>query len=154
MRYIRNTVAAVATASALLLTGTTATAVAQDRPAQPAQPAKTKSLYAPSALVLSFGRGDDAATATVERAVTLTCAPRPGGSHPSPAAACTELLIVNGEFSALAEQKSHKMCTRQWNPVVLSARGVWQGKHVDWSATYGNECEMEGSMAKGTVFAF
>ncbi|WP_327324348.1 subtilase-type protease inhibitor [Streptomyces sp. NBC_01210] len=157
MRYIRNTVAAVATASALLLTGTTAMGVAQARPtqpAQPAQPANAKSLYAPSALVLSFSRGEDAATATVERAVTLNCAPRPAGTHPAPAAACAELSAVNGEFAVLTEKPSHKTCTRQWSPVVISAQGVWQGKHVTWSATYGNECEMEGSMAGGKVFAF
>ncbi|WP_328676494.1 subtilase-type protease inhibitor [Streptomyces sp. NBC_00322] len=156
MRYIRNTVAAVATASALVLTGTTATGVAQAaQPTQPTQqPVQAKSLYAPSALVLTIGMGETAATATVERAVTLTCAPRPDGTHPSARAACTELRTVDGQFSALAEETSHKMCTRQWNPVVISAQGVWQGKRVDWSTVYGNPCEMEGSMGDGAVFAF
>ncbi|MET7617109.1 subtilase-type protease inhibitor [Streptomyces sp. NPDC005408] len=151
MRYIRNTVAAAATTSALLLTGTTATGVAQ---AQPTQQTQAKGLYAPSALVLTIGMGETAATATVERAVTLTCAPRPDGTHPSPATACKELSSVDGKFAALAEQPSHKMCTRQWNPVVITAQGVWQGKRVAWSKMYGNPCEMEGSMADGTVFAF
>ncbi|TQK45307.1 subtilisin inhibitor-like [Streptomyces sp. SLBN-118] len=157
MRYIHNTVAAVATASALLLTGTTATGVAQaaqptQQPAQ--QPVQAKSLYAPSALVLTIGMGETAATATVQRAVTLTCAPRPEGTHPSAAAACTELRTVDGQFTALAKKESHKMCTRQWNPVVITAAGVWQGKRVDWSALFGNPCEMEGSMADSTVFSF
>ncbi|HET6355532.1 subtilase-type protease inhibitor [Streptomyces sp.] len=159
MRYIRNTVAAVATASALVLTGTAATGAAQA--AQPTQrtqptqqPAQAKSLYAPSALVLTIGMGETAETATVSRAVTLTCAPRPDGTHPAAAAACTELFIVDGQFSALGEKTSHKMCTRQWNPVVISAQGVWQGKRVDWSAMYGNPCEMEGSMGDGSVFNF
>ncbi|MEU3920037.1 subtilase-type protease inhibitor [Streptomyces sp. NPDC029004] len=156
MRYIRNTVAAVATASALVLTGTAATGAAQAaQPTQPAQqPAQAKSLYAPSALVLTIGMGETAETATVSRAVTLTCAPRPDGTHPAAAAACTELFIVDGQFSALGEKTSHKMCTRQWNPVVISAQGVWQGKRVDWSAMYGNPCEMEGSMGDGSVFNF
>ncbi|WP_406304362.1 subtilase-type protease inhibitor [Streptomyces sp. NBC_00879] len=156
MRYIRNTVAAVATASALVLTGTAATGAAQAaQPTQPTQqPAQAKSLYAPSALVLTIGMGETAETATVSRAVTLTCAPRPDGTHPAAAAACTELFIVDGQFSALGEKTSHKMCTRQWNPVVISAQGVWQGKRVDWSAMYGNPCEMEGSMGDGSVFNF
>ncbi|WP_356706926.1 SSI family serine proteinase inhibitor [Streptomyces sp. NPDC006475] len=25
------------------------------------------------------------------------------------------------------------MCTRQWDPVVVTATGVWQGQHVSWS---------------------
>lgn len=154
MRYILNTVAATATATALLLTGTAAASAAQAQPTQAAQPAQAKSLYSPSALVLTVGKGEDAATATVERAVTLNCAPRPSGTHPMPAAACMELLFVEGEFSALAEKPSTKPCTRQWAPVVVTAQGVWQGKRVAWSATFGNECEMEGSLAEGTVFAF
>ncbi len=44
--------------------------------------AAPSSLYAPSALVLTTGHGSDAATATPERAVTLSCAPH-GLGHPS-----------------------------------------------------------------------
>lgn len=150
MRYIRSTFAASAIATALLLTGTAATGVAQ---AQPAQPAQSDSLYAPSALVLSVGRGDNAATATVERAATLSCAPRPGGTHPSPASACKELRSVDGEFSALTAP-SERICTRQWDPVVVTATGVWEGKQVTWETTFGNACEMAGSMAESSVFAF
>ncbi|MYR62323.1 protease inhibitor protein, partial [Streptomyces sp. SID625] len=42
------------------------------------------SLYAPSALVLTVGHGDSAATAAPERAVTLSCAPTASGTHPAP----------------------------------------------------------------------
>lgn len=45
-------------------------------------------LYAPSALVLTMGHGESAMTVTPERAVTLTCAPGPSGTHPAAAAAC------------------------------------------------------------------
>lgn len=153
MRYSRNTFAASAIATALLLTGTAATGVAQAQPGQPAQPAQPASLYAPSALVLSVGKGDNAATATVERAVTLSCAPRPDGTHPSPASACKELRFVDGEFDALAEP-SERICTRLYDPVVVSATGVWEGKPVAWETTFGNACEMAGSMAESSVFAF
>ncbi|MFI1399388.1 subtilase-type protease inhibitor [Streptomyces sp. NPDC020681] len=148
MRYLRST---IATTAALFLSA----AAAGTAGAQPAaQPAGTNSLYAPSALVLTIGKGETAATATVQRAVTLTCSPRPEGTHPAPKAACAELHTVNGEFSALADTPSQKTCTRQWDPVVVTANGVWQGKHVTWSAMYGNMCEMEGSLADGTVFSF
>ncbi|MFI9584544.1 subtilase-type protease inhibitor [Streptomyces sp. NPDC052236] len=148
MRYIRTTLtaASIATATALVLTGTAAAGVAHAQPA---------GLYAPSALVLAIGKGERAATATVERAVTLNCAPRPTGTHPAPASACAELRSVDGRFAALTEEPSQKMCTRQWDPVVVTAQGVWDGKHVSWSATFGNACEMEGTLAESsTVFAF
>ncbi|NUK95005.1 protease inhibitor protein [Streptomyces lunaelactis] len=148
MRYIPNTIAATATVTALVLSGTAAMGVAQAQPAQPA------ALYAPSALVLTVGMGEESATATVERAVTLNCTPRANGTHPTPAAACTELRSVDGEFAELTESTSQKMCTREWNPVVITATGVWQGKHVTWSATYPNACEMRGSLAEGAVFPF
>lgn len=159
MRYIPNTLAAAATASALLLIGTATAGIAQAQtvtsaPAPAAQPARTQSLYAPSDLVLTIAKGEDVPTATVERAVTLTCAPRAKGTHPTPVSACTELKAVGGDFAALTRSPSHKACTRQWNPVVISAQGVWQGKYVTWSATYGNMCEMEASMGQGTVFSF
>ncbi|MFI2780521.1 subtilase-type protease inhibitor [Streptomyces sp. ALB3] len=140
-------IGAIATVSALIVTGTAAAGVAQARPAQPA------GLYAPSALVLSVGKGG-AAAATVQRAVTLNCAPRPGGSHPAPAAACAELHAVEGEFAQLTAPMPQGSCTRQWDPVTLDASGVWEGRRVSWSATFGNACEMHASLAEGPVFAF
>lgn len=140
-------IGAITTVSTLVLAGTAAMGVAQARPAQSA------GLYAPSALVLSVGKGD-AATATVQRAVTLSCAPRPGGTHPSPAAACAELHSVKGEFTQLTAPRPQGNCTRQWDPVVLDATGVWQGRRVSWSATFGNACEMRASLAEGPVFSF
>ncbi|MGW4231954.1 subtilase-type protease inhibitor [Streptomyces sp. NPDC004980] len=138
----------VATAvSVLVMSGTATMGVAQARPAQPA------GLYAPSALVLSVGRGD-ADVVTVERAVTLSCAPRPSGTHPAPAAACTELRAVDGEFTRLTVPRSQGNCTRQWDPVVLEATGVWQGRSVSWSTAFANACEMRASLGEGPVFAF
>lgn len=159
MRYIRTTLTAasiaITTASALVLTGTAAAGVAHAQPAQPAQASRPAGLYAPSALVLAISKGERAATATVERAVTLNCAPRATGTHPAPASACAELRSVGGRFGALTEEPSQKMCTRQWDPVVVTAQGVWDGKHVSWSATFGNACEMEGTLAENSmVFAF
>ncbi|MGW1882308.1 subtilase-type protease inhibitor [Streptomyces sp. NPDC001970] len=145
MRYIVSTFGATASAAALLL--------AVGGAAHAAPPAQPAGLYPPSALVLTVGKGDQAATATAERAVTLSCAPTPGGTHPSPKAACKELNAVDGEFGLLSRAVGGP-CTRQWDPVTITADGVWQGKRVSWSATYGNACEMHSSLTEAAVFAF
>ncbi|MGW8884648.1 subtilase-type protease inhibitor [Streptomyces sp. NPDC055749] len=150
MRYMLAKIGIALTGTALVVTGAMpmAMGIAQAQPAQPA------GLHAPSALVLTVSKGDTAATATVERAVTLSCAPRPDGTHPSPAAACAELRSVEGEFTQLTTSSSQRTCTRQWDPVVITASGAWQGRNVSWSTTFGNPCEMQGSLAEGAVFAF
>ncbi|MDQ0988486.1 subtilase-type protease inhibitor [Streptomyces sp. V2I9] len=147
MRRNLHAILATFTASTLLVGGLAA-ATAQ------AAPAKEKSLYAPSALVLGVARGEDPLTATVERAVTLSCAPTAEGTHPDPAAACEELAEVRGEFSELTAGPSNRTCTRQWDPVVVTAHGVWQGEPVQFSTTYGNACEMAGGTGGNAVFAF
>lgn len=110
---LRNSHAIFATITAsTLLFGGFATATAQ------AAPAKAESLYAPSALVLTVARGEDPLTATVERAVTLTCAPTAEGTHPDPAAACKELAEVRGKFSELTAY-------RRTAPVPVSGTRSW-----------------------------
>ncbi|MFF1295681.1 MULTISPECIES: protease inhibitor [unclassified Streptomyces] len=97
------------------------------------------SLYAPSALVLTVGHGESAALATPARAVTLTCAPTPSGSHPAAAAACAELRGAGGDFDALTG-RGDVLCTKQYDPVVVTVDGVWQGKRVSYERTFANEC--------------
>lgn len=115
-----------------------------------AAPTGGESLYAPSALVLSVTDGDDAATGTVLRAVTLVCAPRPGGTHPDPDAACAELQAYAPELDALAEPRPDAACTREWSPLTVTAEGVWQGRRMNYSYTYANPCALSNST--GTVF--
>ncbi|GAA0659993.1 protease inhibitor [Streptomyces thermospinosisporus] len=108
-------------------------------------------LYAPSALVLTVGHGENAMSATPERAVTLTCAPRPSGTHPAAASACDELRGVGGNLSALT-MRPGVFCTKQYDPVVVTVDGVWEGKRVSYERTFGNACVMN---AHGSaVFAF
>ncbi|MEI7031133.1 subtilase-type protease inhibitor [Streptomyces pratensis] len=151
MRHRRHAILATVTAATLLLAGS-ATATAQAAPA-PA-PEGAASLYAPSALVLTVARGQEPLTATVERAVTLSCAPRAEGTHPDPASACKELASVQGRFAELTAGPSNRTCTRQWDPVVVTAHGVWKGEPVEFATTYGNACEMAGSTNGSSVFAF
>ncbi|MEU6258373.1 protease inhibitor [Streptomyces sp. NPDC047043] len=97
------------------------------------------SLYAPSALVLTLGRGDSAAVATPQRAVTLSCAPTASGTHPAAALACAELRGAGGDLEALTA-RDDVSCTKEYDPVVVTVDGVWQGKRVSYERTFGNEC--------------
>lgn len=109
------------------------------------------SLYAPSALVLTFGHGENATTVAPERAVTLNCAPGASGTHPAATQACAELRGAGGNFDALTP-KDGATCTREYNPVLVTAQGVWQGKRVTYERTFGNECVKNAYV--GSVFAF
>ncbi|WP_200304832.1 protease inhibitor, partial [Streptomyces adelaidensis] len=104
----------------------------------------TSGLYAPSALVLTTGHGESAATVTPARAVTLTCAPKPSGTHPAPAEACAELRSSGGDLDALAG-RTGVMCNKQYDPVVVTVQGVWQGRRVAYERTFGNPCLKEAA---------
>ncbi|MEU1282195.1 subtilase-type protease inhibitor [Streptomyces sp. NPDC005805] len=117
-----------------------------------AAPAGAESLYAPSALVLTVTTGDETLDGTVLRAVTLDCAPAARGSHPAPRAACAELRAQAGRFEATVTPDPDIACTRQWDPVTVTADGVWEGKRVAYRHTFGNPC-MKGT-AKGVLFGF
>ncbi|MEU6807262.1 protease inhibitor [Streptomyces neyagawaensis] len=111
----------------------------------------TSGLYAPSAMVLTMGHGEDAAVATPERAVTLTCAPRPSGTHPAAVKACAELRSSDGDFSAL-NGTSGAFCTKQYDPVIVTVQGVWEGKRVAYERVFSNDCVKNS--ATSALFAF
>ncbi|WAZ25878.1 subtilase-type protease inhibitor [Streptomyces cinnabarinus] len=122
--------------------------------AAPAAPGPAPaSLYAPSALVLTVAHGESAALAAPERAVTLVCAPGAGasGTHPAAGEACAELRAAQGDFDALASA-DNMMCTREYDPVVVTVDGVWRGQRVSYERTYSNEC-VKSSLG-ASVFAF
>ncbi|MDQ1050570.1 protease inhibitor [Streptomyces sp. V4I2] len=107
--------------------------------------------YAPSALVLTLGHGDTAATVTPERAVTLTCAPTASGTHPAASAACAELRAADGDFDALTV-RGDVLCTKEYDPVVVTVDGVWRGQRVSYERTFANECVK--SFHGNSVFTF
>ncbi|WP_369174667.1 protease inhibitor [Streptomyces sp. R28] len=109
------------------------------------------SLYAPSALVLTVAHGDAATMSTPVRAVTLSCAPTPSGTHPDSASACAELRGVSGNFDALTARDG-MLCTKQYDPVIVTVDGVWQGRRVSYERTFANEC-VKGSYTT-SLFAF
>ncbi|MEU3712238.1 subtilase-type protease inhibitor [Streptomyces catenulae] len=161
MRYIVGVVALgtavvtgslATTAQATTPPVTTAAPAAVVAPAADHAQARSAGLYAPTALVLTVGQGEDRADAAVQRAVTLSCAPTASGTHPLPGTACTRLRAVDGEFERVTRTDDTKVCTREWNPVVVTADGVWQGRRIAYTHTFANSCELRS--AANTVFAF
>ncbi|WP_174250422.1 MULTISPECIES: SSI family serine proteinase inhibitor [Streptomyces] len=117
-----------------------------------AAPTGTQSMYAPSALVLSVIAGEDPAYGTVQRAVTLSCAPRAHGTHPSPARACADMRRHAADLDRIAEPGPGVDCTREWNPLTVTAEGVWQGRKFSYTHTYANPCGLYHTSS--TLFAF
>ncbi|NUP22971.1 MAG: plasminostreptin [Streptomyces sp.] len=113
------------------------------------------SLYAPSALVLTTGHGENAATTTAERAVTVNCAYTTSGTHPDPRQACADLDRVNGNLDRLATlraDETDRPCTKEYRPITVTLQGVWRGTRVDYEHTFANSClkETEGA----SLYAF
>ncbi|WP_377268137.1 subtilase-type protease inhibitor [Peterkaempfera sp. SMS 1(5)a] len=114
----------------------------------PAASAAPTGLYAPSALVLTLAPGRTADR--VSRAVTLSCAPTPSGTHPAPAKACARLAQSGGSLRALKGER--RFCPALADPVTVTADGVWRGRRVSYRETFGNHCALLS--ARGEVFDF
>ncbi|MEU0395348.1 subtilase-type protease inhibitor [Streptomyces sp. NPDC006208] len=84
------------------------------------------------------------------RGVLLHCSPLPGGAHPEPVAACAELAVARGDLDTLPGDPHP--CTKEYDPVTVSATGSWRGRPTAWHKTYSNACEL--SVATGAVFRF
>ncbi len=117
--------------------------------------ARPTSLYAPSAMVFTVAKGHSAATATVVRASTLSCAPTAQGTHPDPKAACAALNSTDGAFDRLlAAPNPDRACPMHYDPITVTADGVWQGSRVAWKHTFSNACAMSATLNGNAVFAF
>ncbi len=111
--------------------------------------------YAPSALVMTTGHGEKAATTAPERAVTVNCAYAPSGTHPNPRQACADLDRVNGDLDRLAtlrRNETGQFCTKEYRPIVVTVQGVWRGTRVNYEHTFANPCIKETQGA--SAFAF
>ncbi|WP_405761077.1 MULTISPECIES: subtilase-type protease inhibitor [unclassified Streptomyces] len=139
---VRHRIAAVTAAALLPLAG--ATGIAEAQPA---------SLYAPSAVVLAVAPGD--ASAAVSRATALSCAPTAQGTHPDPGAACAALTATAGNLDALlAAPDRNRACPMHYDPVTVTADGVWKGSRISWKHTFSNACTMSATLNGNAVFAF
>ncbi|MEU3751158.1 subtilase-type protease inhibitor [Streptomyces olivoreticuli] len=153
MRYITGGFAlgAALALGGLVAAGTTA-ANAAPAPAAQTQSLFPTSLFAPSSLVLTIGQGENRDSSGVQRAVTLTCTPKANGSHPDAKSACDQLRAADGDFDKTIAFKADTFCTKEWNPIVVTAEGVWQGKRVSYEHTFANPCMKRA--IQGTVFEF
>ncbi|HET6633859.1 MAG TPA: subtilase-type protease inhibitor [Streptomyces sp.] len=121
-------------------------------PAAAAQAAPAPSAATPSVLTLTVARGEHADSATPQRAVTLTCGDGiAAGTHPAPRAACDRLRAVHGDVTAL-QPEERTLCPMVYDPVVVTAVGVWQGRRVHYERTFANQCFARSQ--SGDVFAF
>jgi hypothetical protein len=103
----------------------------------------------PSALTLTVSKTD--APAAGPRTVLLVCSPTAGGTHPNAAAACGELAAAGGDFDRL-HGRPMRFCPMIYDPVTVSAEGVWNGASVSYRHTYPNSC---GALNRSQyVFAF
>ncbi|MER6216626.1 MULTISPECIES: subtilase-type protease inhibitor [unclassified Streptomyces] len=141
---MRHRLAAVSAAALLCLGGTTG--VARAEPASPS---------GPSALVLTLTRGD-ASSGTVLRAAVLSCAYTAEGTHPAPRAACDAVNATGGSFDRLltASSGAGRPCPKRFDPVTVTADGVWQGTRVSWKHSFANPCLMSAALKDDPVFAF
>ncbi len=139
---MRHRIAVVSATALLTLAG--ATGMAEAQPA---------SLYAPSAVVLTVAQGEDAAT--VVRASTVSCAPTAQGTHPDPKAACAALAATAGTLDTLlAAPDANRACPMHYDPVTVTADGVWKGSRISWKHTFSNTCTMSATLNGNAVFAF
>lgn len=113
--------------------------------AAPAGAAEPQPPTADQGLLLTIS-GDDN---TWIRGIRLRC-PDTHGRHPHGLAACDALTWARGDMDALPGDPH--ACTKQYNPVTVSATGTWRGGPVNWHKEFPNACTMDS--ATGPVFRF
>ncbi|AZM51401.1 protease inhibitor SIL-V5 [Streptomyces sp. WAC 01529] len=97
-------------------------------------------------LILTVSGSED----TWIRGVLLRCRPEPMGPHPHAAEACAAIDRAKGNFDRLPDDPH--LCTKQYDPVTVSATGTHRNRSVSWHKTYANACEMDADT--GYVFRF
>ncbi|WP_329619132.1 SSI family serine proteinase inhibitor [Streptomyces sp. NBC_01255] len=83
--------------------------------------------------------------------VWLDCPASDRPAHPHRKEACAALDAAAGDLDRLNTEPD-ATCTAEYAPVTLTARGTYKGRTVDWTKTYGNNCE--ATVATGAVFSF
>ncbi|MFF3445174.1 SSI family serine proteinase inhibitor [Streptosporangium sp. NPDC002721] len=99
------------------------------------------------ALVLSLAKGDK--PLPVAGHALLLC-DRPGGTHPDAVRACEALAEVRGDPARL-RPRTGVACTLQYDPVTVTASGIWNSRFIRFERTYGSPCALRA--ATGGVFA-
>lgn len=101
------------------------------------------------ALVLTLTQGSTVLPST--RAVVLQCSPVGGGTHPKTREACTALEPASGDVRKF-KPAAGLVCPLIYDPVTVSAVGVWKSRFTMSSQTFGNGCQMRNAL--GAVGSF
>ncbi|MET9730709.1 SSI family serine proteinase inhibitor [Streptomyces sp. NPDC006458] len=96
-------------------------------------------------LYVSVTHGDTRSSDT--RGTLLMCDPPQG--HSRAAEACEQLAAVAGRVEHMPARG--EACPMVYAPVTAQARGQWNGMPVEYTRTFGNECELAD--LTGSVFA-
>lgn len=83
--------------------------------------------------------------------VELTCDPD-GGDHPDVQTACMQLAEVQGDIAHMPATQAHVFCPMIFQPITVSAAGLWRGRTVLFRDRYTNGCERDNKT--GTLFRF
>ncbi|MEU7581252.1 SSI family serine proteinase inhibitor [Streptomyces sp. NPDC041068] len=84
------------------------------------------------------------------RGVLLRCVPEPSGPHPQAAKACEAIALAKADLDELPDDPH--ACTKEFDPVTVSATGTYRGRMIGWHKTYPNACVMDADT--GYVFRF
>lgn len=84
-------------------------------------------------------------------AVELTCDPI-GGNHPDAQTACLQLTEVDGDIARMPGTQAHVFCPMIFQPITVSATGLWRGRTVLFQDRYTNSCERDNKT--GLLFRF
>ncbi|RII14284.1 Subtilisin inhibitor-like protein 5 [Streptomyces sp. YIM 130001] len=109
-------------------------------------PARASAPVERPGLLLTVSGSDD----TWIRGAELHCDPEPGGGHPQAAEACAALGEAHGDPGALPGEP--RVCTKEYDPVTVTAEGTYDSKPVKWTKTFPNACSMHA--ASDPVFTF
>jgi hypothetical protein len=83
--------------------------------------------------------------------VELTCDPV-AGTHPDAQLACYQLEQVDGDIAHMPGTEAHIFCPMIFQPIEVSATGLWRGHTVLFQDKYTNSCERDNKT--GNLFRF
>ncbi|MCC5581884.1 protease inhibitor protein [Microtetraspora sp. AC03309] len=101
------------------------------------------------ALMMTVAKGP--AGTQPQRYALLSCSPPSRGTHPAPTKACPMLEKVGGDPAKLQPDPT-VACPMLFEPVTVTASGMWNDVYVRFERTYGNACQLRAMT--GAIFAF
>ncbi|WP_425581771.1 SSI family serine proteinase inhibitor [Streptosporangium vulgare] len=126
-----------------------ASAGSPGEPAPDASDVSVRDLSA-RALVLTIVRGPTISPPT--QVAVLQCSPLVGGTHPKAREACVALAPKDGDVGKFTPP-ARTFCPWLYEPVTISAVGVWDDRFSLSSQTFGNSCLLSSSLGAVAGFA-